>query len=136
MTNAKNVYMTQTKKPNENYYARQLLWDVKDKIDEGFECLNIAGFKETCSDKELLELTEWNHTTFGEELCDLVDEAIDLALKNEETVIENVNSISIHEYYNNYSKRRGIYALLELDDPDHKLKKQIYEMLQRLSYYR
>jgi len=133
MTNAKNVYMTRTKKSNENDYARQLLWDIKDKIGDGFECLTVAGFYETCSDKELLELTEWNHTTFGEELCDLVDDAIDLALKNEETDIENVRSISIHE---KYSKQGGIYALLELDDPDHKLKKQIYEMLQRLSYYR
>ena len=32
MTNAKNVYMTRTKKSNENDYARQLLWDIKDKI--------------------------------------------------------------------------------------------------------
>lgn len=133
MTNATNVYMTQTKKSNENDYARQLLWDIKDKIGDGFECLTVAGFYENCSEEELIELTEWNHTTFGEELCDLVDEAIDLALKNEETVIENVRSIFIHE---NHNKQGCIYALLELDDPDHKLRKEIYEMLQRLSYYR
>jgi len=133
MKSAINVNNTQSSEFKENDYARQLLGDIKDKIGEGFECLTVAGFYETCSDKELLELTEWNHTTFGEELCDLVDEAIDLALKNEETVIENVKYISIHE---NYSKQGCIYALLELDDPDHKLKKQIYEMLKRLSYYR
>ncbi len=133
MKNAINGINTQSREFTANEYARQLLWDVKDKIGEGFECLNIPGFKETCSDKEILEIKEWNHTTFGEEICDLVDEAIDRALKNEETVIENVRSISIHE---NYSKQGGIYALLELDDPDHKPKKQIYEMLQKLSYYR
>lgn len=133
MKNAINGKNSQSREFKENDYARQLLGDIKDKIGEGFECLTVAGFYETCSDKELLELTEWNHTTFGEELCDLVDEAIDLALKNEETVIENVRSIFIHE---NHNKQGCIYALLELDDPDHKLRKEIYEMLQRLSYYR
>lgn len=136
MKNAINGNSTQSREFKEDDYARQLLWDIKDKIGEGFECLTVAGFYENCTEEEILELKEWNHTTFGQELCDLVDDAIDTALKNEETVIENVRSISIHEYYNNCHKPIGIYASLELDDPDHKLKKQIYEMLQRLSYYR
>lgn len=105
---------------------------IEPKLVGGFECKNIAEFYKECSPQELADVTNWTHGVFGKTLCDLVDNAIDSALVEEDTDMSNINWIVIHE---TLSTPGTFWATLILDDPDHKRKKLLLEMRQNSIYY-
>jgi len=125
MEKAKLFFSTKTREFIANAYASHIKWDVWEKISEGFECKTIAEFYKECSTEELLEITKWTHTIYGKEICDLVDQAIDDAIAQEETDLGNVNWILIHE---SYASPGTLWATLTLDDPYQKEKRRIYKM--------
>jgi hypothetical protein len=132
MENAKLFYSTKPREFVANAYASQIKSDVWEKIMEGFECKTIAEFYKECSSDEISEVTEWTYGVFGKTLCDLVDNAIDSALVEEDTDMSNVNWIVIHEAH---STPGTFWATLILDDPDHKRKKLLLEMRRNSIYY-
>jgi hypothetical protein len=132
MNKSKLFYSTKTRELIANAYASQILSDVWEKLSEGFECKTIAEFYKECSNKELIEVTNWTHYVFGKNICDLVDKAIDEAILTEETEIANVRWIFISEAF---SSPGDFHAVLVLDDPDHKEKNLIHERNKKMAHY-
>lgn len=125
MKEAKLIFSTKTREFIANAYASQIKLDVWEKISEGFECKTIAEFYKECSSEELLEVTKRTHSVYGKKFCDLVDQAIDDAITQEETDMGNVSWILIHE---SFASPGTLWATLILDDPYQKEKRRIYKM--------
>lgn len=112
-------------------YATQIYSDIWEKISEGFECKTIKEFYEECSAEELLEITTWNNSVFGKELCDSVDYAIDYTLIEEHTEISNVAEIEIDLFHFGDLK---FWVSFRLIDPEHKRAKLI-DSMKRNGFY-
>lgn len=131
MQETKNHYSKESREFLAKAYASQIYSDIWRKISEGFECKTIAEFYNECSSEELSEITNWNHSVFGEELCNAVDYAIDVTLTEEKTELSNVAEIEIFEL-----RFGGVdfWVSFRLIDPDHKRRKLI-ESMKRNSFY-
>lgn len=131
MQDAINFYRNKPIEFLASAYASQIYSDIWEKISEGFECKTIAEFYKECSSEELSEITIWNHSVFGEELCHSVDYAIDSALAGEKTELSNVAEIEIFEL-----RFGGVdfCVSLRLIDPDHERRKLI-ESMKKNSFY-
>lgn len=131
MKKAKLYYSDKPRELLASAYKSQIYSDIWEKISEGFECKTIAEFYKECSKQELAEVTNWTHTVFGKELCDSVDQAIDLALIEEETEMSNVDWIEIYE---SICTPEEYTVVLFLEDPEHKQTKIRNAMRKNLFY--